>query len=116
MAIVYQTNKQTGITYAYENQPFWDKEKRQSRAKRKLIGRVDKESGEIVPTRKYLKHEVDEGLPARLGPVPITHISHSFFGAAWLLDEIGRTIGVTEDLKACFPDSYKQILSVAYYL
>jgi transposase len=116
MAIVYQTNKQTGITYAYENQPFWDKEKRQSRAKRKLIGRVDRESGEILPTRKYLKHDADKSLPARPGPVPITHVSRSFFGAAWLLDEIGRTIGITEDLKACFPDSYKQILSIAYFL
>ena len=116
MAIVYQTNKQTGITYAYENQPFWNKEKRQSRAKRKLIGRVDRESGEIMPTRKYLRHEADKSIPARPGPVPITQVSRSFFGAAWLLDEIGRTTGVTEDLKACFPDSCKQILSIAYYL
>lgn len=116
MAIVYQTNKQTGITYAYENQPFWDKGKRQSRARRRLIGKVDKETGEIVPTRKYLKHEVNVSLPAGQGRVPIIRMSRSFYGAAWLLDEVGRTIGVTEDLKACFPDSYKQILSVAYYL
>lgn len=27
MAYVYQTNKQTGITYVYDNVPYWDKEK-----------------------------------------------------------------------------------------
>ena len=27
MAIVTQTDKRTGITYAYETQYFWDKEK-----------------------------------------------------------------------------------------
>ena len=50
MGIVYQTDKRSGITYAYENQSFWDKELKRSRSKRKLIGRVNKETGEIVPT------------------------------------------------------------------
>ena len=50
MAIVYQHDKRSGITYAYESQSYWDKEKKMSRAKRTLIGRVDPDSGEIVPT------------------------------------------------------------------
>ncbi len=50
--IVYQTNKKTGITYAYESISYWDKEKGQPRSKRKYIGRVDDETGEIVTTRK----------------------------------------------------------------
>ena len=50
MGIVYQTDKRSGITYAYENQSFWDKELKRSRSKRTLIGRVDKETCEIVPT------------------------------------------------------------------
>ena len=50
MGIVYQKDKRSGITYAYENQSFWDKELKRSRSKRKLIGRVDPETGEIVPT------------------------------------------------------------------
>ena len=36
--------------YAYENKSFWDPELKRSRSKRKLIGRVDKETGDIVPT------------------------------------------------------------------
>lgn len=50
MGIVYQKDKRSGITYAYESKAYWDKEKKQSRAKRTLIGRVDEETGEIVPT------------------------------------------------------------------
>jgi len=34
----------------------------------------------------------------------------------WLFDAIGEKLGITEDLKRCFPDIYKQILSLAYYL
>jgi hypothetical protein len=55
MGFVYQKNKQTGITYAYENEAYWDKEKKQSRARRKLIGKVDPATGEIIATRPYKK-------------------------------------------------------------
>lgn len=50
MGIVYQKDKRSGITYAYENVSFWDKELKRSRSKRTLIGRVDNETGEIIPT------------------------------------------------------------------
>jgi hypothetical protein len=50
MGIIYQHDKRTGNTYAYESHAYWDKEKKMSRAKRTLIGRVDKQTGEIVPT------------------------------------------------------------------
>ena len=50
MGIIYQTDKRVGITYAYENKAYWDKEKKRSRAKRELIGRVDPDTGEIIPT------------------------------------------------------------------
>lgn len=50
MSIVYNKDKRSGITYAYESMSYWDKEKKQSRSKRTLIGRVDPETGEIVQT------------------------------------------------------------------
>ncbi len=50
MGIVYQTDKRSGITYAYENQSFWDPELKRSKSKRKLIGRVDPVTKEIIPT------------------------------------------------------------------
>ncbi|GAB1399132.1 hypothetical protein MASR1M66_05840 [Aminivibrio sp.] len=113
MAIVYQKNKKTEITYVYQNEPYWDKEKRQSRAKRTLIGKLDPETGEIIPTRTYKKKDKKAAdMPLKRGPVPITKIQRSFFGASYLLDQIGAMTGVKEDLKFCFPENYKQILSV----
>ena len=50
MAIIKQHDKRSGITYAYESHSYWDPEKKMTRAKRKLIGRVDPDTGEIVPT------------------------------------------------------------------
>lgn len=50
MGIVYQTDKRSGITYAYENQSFWDPELKRSKSRRRLIGRVDPETKEIIPT------------------------------------------------------------------
>jgi transposase len=118
MGIVYHTNKKTGITYAYENKAYWDKEKKQSRSKRKLIGKVDPETGEIVPTRAYKKREQPTAKDSspKPGPAPIAMIRRSFYGASYLFDQIGKITGVADDLKTCFPDTYKQILSVAYYL
>ena len=50
MAIVKQLDKRSGITYVYESMSYWDKEKQQPRSKRKLIGRLDPATGEVVPT------------------------------------------------------------------
>ena len=53
--IVYQVNKKTGIKYAYESISYWDKEKQQPRSKRKYIGRVDENTGEIIRETKLEK-------------------------------------------------------------
>lgn len=113
-AIVYQTNKKTGITYVYESTSYWDKKKQQSRAKRKCIGKLDPETKAIIPTRKRKKPVVME--KAKRGSVPFTKIARRFYRATYLLDRIGEETGITEDLKCCFPDTYRQILSIAYYL
>ena len=51
-SIVYQTDKKTGIKYAYESTSYWDKEKKRPRSKRRYLGKVDPETGEIIPCRK----------------------------------------------------------------
>ncbi|SEA41282.1 hypothetical protein SAMN04515656_109113, partial [Eubacterium aggregans] len=50
MSIVHQHDKRSGITYVYESTSYWDKEKKQGRSHRKLIGRLDPETGEVVAT------------------------------------------------------------------
>ena len=114
--IVYQTDKRSGITYAYQSISFWDKEKKQSRARRTLIGRYDNETGKIVPTDGRNKKKAKEKEAETHGKAVINSAHRSFYGATYLLDAIGEKLGITQDLKQCFPDEYKQILSLAYYL
>lgn len=52
MSIIKQLNKKTGITYVYESHSFRDKITKEPRSTRKLIGRIDDATGEIIPTRK----------------------------------------------------------------
>ena len=118
MAIIKQLDKRSGITYVYESTSYWDRDKQQPRSKRKLIGRMDPETGEVIPTDGRGKRRGTKNLdnPARRGPVPVIQTERLFFGATYLFDQIGIVTGVSADLKVCFPHTYKQILSVSYYL
>ena len=119
MAKITQTDKRTGITYAYETEYYWDKEKKQSRAKRVCIGKVDPVTGEIVPTRgRARKGEAKmlKATPGKTGPKPFAESKRLYYGATYLLESFSDQIGLTNDLKQCFPDTYKKLLSVAFYL
>ena len=50
MAIVKVHNKTRNVTYVYESVSYWDKELKQPRSHRKLIGRIDPATGDVVPT------------------------------------------------------------------
>jgi len=55
MAIVKVHNKARNVTYVYESVSYWDKELKQPRSHRKLIGRIDPATGDVVPTGKRVK-------------------------------------------------------------
>ena len=83
MSIVFAKDKRSGITYAYESESYWDKEKKMPRCKRTLIGRVDPETGEIKPTdgrcRKNSPYNKAEKTPEelileRLKPLKISEL------------------------------------------
>ena len=66
MAIIKQYDKRSGITYVYDSKSYYDKEKKCSRAKRTLIGKLDPETGEIIPTdgrNKGAKSKPDSPAP-----------------------------------------------------
>lgn len=119
MSIVKQLDKRSGITYAYESISRWDKEKKQSRSIRKLIGRVDEKTGEIVATdgRGRKESSSDETvIKVKRGRIPSLSVGRQFYGATYMLDKIGEKTGITDDLRTCFPDNHKMILSIAYFL
>lgn len=56
MSISKSYNKQNGVTYVYEVlENRWDKEKKRPQSKRKLIGKIDPETNEIIPTSRKQK-------------------------------------------------------------
>lgn len=125
MAIVKQRDSRSGITYVYEFKAVWNKERKQSRSTRRLIGRLDEETGEIVETdgrRRKNKPLGETQVPVkRRAPKQPAQLSkpmaeRKFCGATSLFDAIGEKAGLTADLKACFPSTYKMILSIAYYM
>ena len=67
MAIIRQYHKDTDTTYVYESTSYWDAEKQQSRSKRKLLGKVDPQTGEIIPTGKRGRKK-KEAVPAEQAP------------------------------------------------
>ena len=115
MSIIKQTDKRTGITYAYDTTYYWDKEKQQSRCKRVCVGKVDPSTGEIVPTRAKRK-KLPKKTTKPAVPENVEDAKHLYYGATYLLEQFSDQLGLTADLKVCFPDCYRQLLSVAFYL
>ena len=91
-SIIKRLDKQTGITYVYESTSYWDKEKKQPRSKRVLIGKLDPDTGKVVPTdgrgkrRKERLQRESDTIPAKQGPVPALRTERVFCGATYLFD------------------------------
>ena len=49
MARVKLYNKKYNVTYVYDSVSYWDPELKQPRSKRKLIGKIDPDTGEYPP-------------------------------------------------------------------
>ena len=73
MSLVKLKDKRSGTVYVYESESYWDKEKKQPRSHRKLIGKLDEETGEIIPTGKSGRKKGSGRKPEENGsPEPIT--------------------------------------------
>ena len=52
MASIVKHKSKNGTIYVYENESYWDSEKKQPRSHRHLIGKIDNMTGEVVHTGK----------------------------------------------------------------
>lgn len=104
-------NKKNGITYVYESENYWDKTKQQSRSRRICIGKLDSQTGELIPSKRLAASEPT----LKRGPVPVTETKRLYAGATYLLSAIGEKLEITADLKQCFPNQYRQVLSIAFF-
>ena len=102
-------NNKTGITYVYEAVSFWDKEKNQARNKQICIGKLDPQTGDLIPSKRFVSQK--EFLSD-----PTVTASAKVVGPFIVLDTLTERLGLEKLLKSSFPLIYQQILSMAYYL
>ena len=101
-------NKETGVTYIYESQSYWDKEKKQPRSKRVCVGKLAADGTFISSKRLSTKEDVAKD--------PAVTVSATVVGPSIVLDTITQRLGLDDLLKSCFPKAYQQIKAMAYYL
>ncbi|ASA19806.1 IS1634 family transposase [Paenibacillus donghaensis] len=106
---VHHYNKKNGITYVYEAVSVWDKEKKTSTNKQVCIGKLDLETGELIPSKRL------NSSPSTLHNSKATATS-LVAGPSLLLDSITQELGIEKLLKKCFPNDHQQVLSVVYFL
>jgi transposase len=101
--------KPNGAAYLYKVESYWDKEKKQPRNKQVCLGRIDEETGEVIPSDK--KQRTEE----RKDAVPDV-ASTKVYGPYLLLTKLAADTGLAAALKKSFPDVYGEILSLAFFI
>jgi len=105
----YHKNRKTGVTYVYEATSAWDKEKKQPRNKQVCIGKLDPDTGEFIPSRRLSPEQAAVRDPAVTADTKVV-------GPAVILDRIVADLKLDAVLRKAFPDTWRQILSMAYYI
>ncbi len=100
-SIVYLKNRKSNIIYAYLNEYVWDEVKKKNVCKRKCIGHVDPITGTIVPNRTPKRRNAPT--------VRSVHLCKVF-------DAASENLGLSDVLSLSFPDYWKTISTLAYYL
>lgn len=100
-SIVYLKNKRNGKVYAYLNESVWDSEKKKCVCKRKCLGHLDPDTGDIIPNRG---HESKDDADVKS------------IGVSYFLEHIAESIGLKRALREAFPDAWKLMLSCVFYI
>jgi len=85
-----------GNIYLYEVESYWDKAKKQARQRRKYLAPKN-------PKRKQNNPIITKG------------IIHKNYGNVFLLKKIAEKIGISKILEECFPNDFREILSLSFY-
>ena len=104
-----QTNKKTGVTYVYEAVAVWDKEKKQPRSNRVCVGKLDPETGEFIPSKRLKPEQAAVRDPSVAATTKVA-------GPALVLDMVVAELRLDRTLRKAFPDTWKEILAMAYFL
>ena len=70
----YHRNKKTGVTYVYSIEKcYWDKEKKGPRNKQICLGKLNPETGEIIPSKR--RRKTVERATATPGVVAVSRVA-----------------------------------------
>lgn len=109
-SITHHRNKKTGAVYRYSVENYWDKEKKAPRNKQVCLGRVDPETGELVPTKRNYK--IIERAQIAPGVTATVRVA----GPYLLLEKISHKHNIDKLLANCFGDNAPAMQSLAYFL
>ena len=100
--------KVSGKTYVYYVTAAYRNKKGQPTCDRSSIGRLDEESGMLIPNRNY--YEIYLKTPAPIA----TGIYSS--GVYFAFEGISEKLGIAKLLKLYFPENYREMLTAAQYM
>ena len=107
-------DKKTGAIYVYSVESYWDKEKKAARNKQVCLGRLNEETGEIVPSGRK-KRTVARATEASKTEEGVTATAR-VIGPFALLDKVAEDTGLKAVAKKCFHDGTDDVLSLAYFI
>ena len=110
--MAYQTihTKKDGKKYVYSVEGYWDKEKKAPRNKQVCLGRLNEETGEIIPSKRQVR------AAKRAAAAPDVTARATIVGPSTILGKIARDTGLEKALRHSLPDKWSQILSLAFFL
>jgi len=109
-SLAHHHNKKTGATYVYSVTSYWDKEKKAPRNRQVCIGRLDKATGEVMPTAR--KRKVIE----RAAVAPGVTASVRIAGPFMLLEKLSGETGLAALVKRCFPEQHEMMMSLVHFI
>ena len=102
--------KPNGAAYLYAVESYWDKEKKQPRNKQVCLGRINEQTGEVIPSGRKQRTEKSTAT------APDAIASTKVYGPYLLLTKLAKDTGLTAALKKSFPEVYEEILSLTFFI
>ncbi len=107
-SITHHQDKKTGAVYRYSVESYWDKEKKAPRNKQIYLGKVDPDTGELIPARRKKKKTEKSKEPKT--------VTARVVGSYLLLEQLSSKLSLTSLIKKCFGEDALIIMSLVYFL
>ena len=104
--------KRKDTTYVYHITRIYRNEKGKPTNDRVCIGKIDEESGMLIPNRNYYEFYASSG--GRTAQTEIESIKS--YGVTYTIDGILNELGLIEIMKKKFPKYFDQIIALAQYM